>query len=233
MTLAAGSEMAVLPPQSTSLDEVGSGLPPQSPRLASAQAPAPLKWTRDEFRELARLGFFQGRRTFLLAGEIFEMASQGNWHVVVLELCLRSLRPAFPEADYWLRGQAPIDLPDGSSDPEPDIAIIKGDPKSFATHPSTALLIVEVADSSLKADRRKANAYASAGVQEYWIVDIAGRQVEVYRGPIPDPREPFGHRYDQFEVLRPGASISPLAAPGSTIAIADLLPNQPIPNPDA
>jgi Uma2 family endonuclease len=231
MTLAAGPETAALP-YPTAVDHGNASTP--SPRLRLlGEGPVLHKWTREEYRQIARLGLFEGRRTFLLAGEIFDLASQGNWHVVSIGLAHRELIRIFPISTHWVRMQAPLALPDGSSEPEPDLAVVPGTPESFSDHPSTALLVVEVADSSLPMDRKKANAYASAGVQEYWIIDIAGHQLEVYRNPVADPREPFGHRYDQYEVLRPGATISPLAAPAATVAVADLLPKQPVSNPDA
>ena len=50
--------------------------------------------------------------------------------------------------------------------------------------PEDVALLIEVIDSSLRYDRRlKAPLYAEAGVQDYWIVDLEGEAVEVYRGP--------------------------------------------------
>jgi Uma2 family endonuclease len=228
MTLAADPRSSYVRPQ---LGDPETGLArPTAP--ASAEGPMPRKWTRDEYYEMARLGFFRGRRVFLLGGEIFEMAGQGNWHSVTIGLVQDGLEPAFPRGKYWTRTQMPLDLPE-ASEPEPDVAIVPGKPADYAAHPTTALLVVEVADTSLRIDRRKANVYAAGGIQEYWIADIVGQQLEVYRNPVADPREPFGHRYDQFEVLRPGATMSPLAASGVIVAVADLLPKQPVPNPDA
>lgn len=195
--------------------------------------PRPRRWSRDEYYEAARKGWFRGQRVLLLDGEVIEMAAQGNWHVVVIELGLRQLRRVFPEERFWIRTQNPLDLPDGSSDPGPDIAVVSGNPLEFTNHPSSALLVVEVADSSLRLDCKKSHAYAAAGVQDYWIVDIGGHQVEVYRQPVADAREPFGHRYASVVTLRPGESINPVAAPQASVAVADLLPKQPVANPDA
>lgn len=217
------SPTAALPPN----------VPPPAMRRASGGDPGPRRWSRDEYYEMSRNGWFRGKRVMLLDGEIIEMAGQGNWHSVVLELAAQPLRKIFPDETHWVRTQRPLDLPDGSSDPEPDIAVVPGRAAEFTAHPSTALLIVEVADSSLRLDRKKANAYAAAGVPDYWIVDIGGHQIEVYREPVADPREPFGFRYASALTLRPGASISPVAAPHATVAVADLLPKQPVPNPDA
>jgi Uma2 family endonuclease len=44
-------------------------------------------------------------------------------------------------------------------------------------------LVVEVADTTLAKDRRRTRAYGPAGIPIYWIVNLIGRQVEVYSGP--------------------------------------------------
>ncbi len=205
---------------------------PPAPAAGDLVEPRRRRFSRTEYRELAREGWFRGRRALLLDGEIYEMAAQGNWHVVVLELVMRQLRKIFSEDQFWIRSQNPIDLPDESSDPEPDVAVVPGTPRGFDAHPSTSLLIVEVADSSLQLDRRKAHAYAAAGIADYWIVNIRAGQVEVYRQPVKDVDAPLGHRYERVEVLAPGKVIQPLAAPQATVAVADLLPKQPVLNPD-
>jgi len=61
---------------------------------------------------------------------------------------------------------------DPDSEPEPDVVVIRGAPRdSLADHPSTAALVVEVADSRLRFDRTvKGRLYARAGIADYWIV---------------------------------------------------------------
>ena len=68
--------------------------------------------------------------------------------------------------------------------PEPDVAVVRGVEDDFRfVHPATAELVVEVAVTSLAADREKAALYAEAGVKEYWIVLAEVERVEVYRRP--------------------------------------------------
>lgn len=209
-----------------------AALPPTGQRPVAFE-PRPRGWRRDEYYDMARSGWFRGQRVLLLAGEVIEMAAQGNWHSVVLGMSEHELRKIFPEDRFWVRTQRPLDLPDGTSDPEPDAAVVPGTFRDYTAHPATALLVVEVADTSLRLDRKKANAYAAAGVQDYWIVDLGGHQVEVYRQPVPDAREPFAYRYASIATLRPGDTINPVAAPHASVAVADLLPKQPVTNPDA
>jgi Uma2 family endonuclease len=84
---------------------------------------------------------------------------------------------------------------------------------------------VEVALTSLGFDREhKASLYARAGRPEYWVVNLVDRVLEVRRAPAPSPSAPYGWDYSSVEVLGPGESVSPLAAPGSQVAVTDLLP---------
>ena len=87
------------------------------------------------------------------------------------------------------------------------------------------MLIVEVAESSLSLDRNhKGSLYARARLEDYWIVNLVDRALEVYRQPVVDPSSPFGWRYAAHQTLGRGSSIAPLAAPGSLLPVADLLP---------
>jgi len=91
-------------------------------------------------------------------------------------------------------------------------------------HPATAPLIVEVADSSLRLDRRfKAGLYARAGLPEYWIVNLLDGTLEVHREPVPVPDSAFGARDVSVETLRPPAVVSPLAVSHVAIAVAELV----------
>ena len=87
------------------------------------------------------------------------------------------------------------------------------------------VLIVEVALSRIDFDRgHKGSLYARAGLAEYWIANVSDRRLEVYRGPVPDPRATFGWRYDAVLVIEAGRRIAPLAAPGVEVLADDLCP---------
>jgi len=86
-----------------------------------------------------------------------------------------------------------------------------------------AALIVEVSDSTLGYDRGdKARLYASAGVEDYWIINLQTPQLEVHRQPIMDGRDFGGYR--DVRTLRAGQAVAPLARPEAQVAVADLLP---------
>jgi Uma2 family endonuclease len=87
------------------------------------------------------------------------------------------------------------------------------------------VLVVEVAESSLRRDREdKGSLYARAGIGDYWIVNLVDRVLEVFRAPGPESAAPFGWRYQTVTIIGSEGSVTPLAAPGSRIPVADLLP---------
>ena len=119
----------------------------------------------------------------------------------------------------------PVALDDESA-PEPDLAVVPGTRADYReSHPARPALAVEVADSSLDFDREhKGGLYARGGVQDYWIVNLIDRVLEVYRDPGPDPATSYGWRYRSVERLAPPAAVAPLALPSMRIAVAELLP---------
>ena len=87
----------------------------------------------------------------------------------------------------------------------------------LTAHPDRAYLVIEVADSSLRKDRYvKAPLYAISNVEEYWLVSLATKAVEVHRGPSADG---WGQitRHDR------GATIAMAAFPDVVVQIADFL----------
>jgi Uma2 family endonuclease len=84
---------------------------------------------------------------------------------------------------------------------------------------------VEVADSSLAFDiGDKASLYAAAGITDYWVVDLAHGRLYVFRDPRPEQGQRFGHSYFRQSLLGPADRVSPLAAPGASILVGELLP---------
>ena len=105
--------------------------------------------------------------------------------------------------------------------PDPDIAVVRGDPDNPADdNPTSALLVVEVSDSMLSYDRNaKASMYAAAGIADYWIVNIPDRQLEIRRNPQPDSTAEFGHSYGSLTTLKPGDTATPLAAASGVVPV--------------
>jgi Uma2 family endonuclease len=92
-------------------------------------------------------------------------------------------------------------------------------------HPTTALLVVEVSASPLALDRgAKSKIYARAGIEDYWILNLAQKQLEIYRGIVIEPGRRARVHYAQPQILAAGQSIAPLACPQSPVAAAHLMP---------
>jgi Uma2 family endonuclease len=186
--------------------------------------PTTRRWTYEEYYRMADLGFFRDQRVELIDGEIFYMAPQKDLHAGSVSLTYKAFSRLLGET-YWVRSQLPLRL-GKNSEPEPDLSVTTGSEHTYLTKggPKTALLIVEISETTLRFDRKtKASLYAKAGIADYWIVNLIDRQVEVYRDPEPDPKARFGFSYTLKKVHHEGDSIKPLAFKGS-IAVADLFP---------
>ena len=195
--------------------------------MASAivSPPRTRRWKRVEYEHLVELGVFQpGERLELLDGLLVVREPQGTRHAAAIRRVVAALHAAL--GDTWqIDSQLPIAL-DDDSEPEPDVAVVARDPGAYRdAHPSRPALIVEIAESSYRIDRdHKASLYARARVGDYWIVDVVGGALEVHRDPAESPDAPYGWRYRSIATLRPPATVAPLVATGSTIAVASLLP---------
>jgi len=183
------------------------------------------RFTRAEYERLIDLGVFQpGEDIELIGGELMVAEPQGAPHYTAIRKTAKALEAAFGPG-WEVRTEGPIGL-DDESEPEPDVAVVPGAPDDYArAHPSRPALTVEVAESSLALDRqRKGSLYARAGLPDYWVLNLVDRVLEVYREPAPDSAAPFGWRYGRSEVFEASARVTPLAAPGSSIPVSQLLP---------
>ena len=106
-------------------------------------------WTRQEYDRLADAGILApDERVELLEGEIVTMTPQHGPDSASIGLAEAALRKAFGPA-HWIRIQLPL-IVDPDSEPEPDLAVVPGSPRDYVTeHPRAALLVVEIADSTL------------------------------------------------------------------------------------
>jgi len=155
----------------------------------------------------------------LIRGELREMSPIGLWHCAIVDfLTAWSIRNT-PEDQVIVRVQGSVQFIELDSVPQPDVVWTRK--KSyFEGHPTAkdVLLLIEVAESSLAFDRgEKAELYAAAGIQDYWIVNIRDRVVEVYR-------EPAGNQFRQKQTFATGESLAPLALPELQLAVVDLWP---------
>jgi Uma2 family endonuclease len=197
--------------------------PRERARTRQAHLPLPRrKFTREEYHKLAELGILrEDERVELIEGEIIRMAPASPEHVAETHGLYDRIRKLFGKG-YCVRMQAPLAL--GDSEPEPDVAVVPGDFKDYLrTHPTTAVLVIEIAQTSLLYDREvKSSLYAKAGIPEYWLIDLENRRLEVYRDPVESPGARFGYMYSTHFILQPHETIAPIAKPDRKIRVARL-----------
>jgi len=176
------------------------------------------RWTRDEYERMIRAGIFAPEeRVELIDGEIIHVLPPRPHEATSMCLTYEALRSAFGST-FLVRPQLSLAL-GADSQPNPDAAVVRGGARDYRDrYPETAVLVVEIADSSLTFDQGpKACVYARANIADYWIVNLADQRLEIYR-------EPAGEWYKKARYYEPAESVAPLAAPDSLIAVADLLP---------
>jgi len=177
------------------------------------------RFTVEEYLRMAESGIFEpDERVELLDGVVVSMPPAGPEHASVVNELFLLLAKRFGDR-VTLRSQSGVKLGKRSM-PEPDIGVfVRVEGRYRERHPeeSDALALIEVSRSRLAYDRGpKLRLYARARVPEYWIIDLVGRRLEVYRNPSD-----VG--FDTPEVLGPGDSIALLAVPDEVFAVAELL----------
>lgn len=129
---------------------------------------------------------------------------------------LRWLLAAERASDFDVRTENPLIVPDPTSLPEPDVVVTEAGLLP-TEHPTSALLVVEVAVSSLRIDTTiTAALYAAADVREYWVVDVAGRRLDVFTAPTPDG-------YAEHAVLTPPQRVRSRHVDIEPLELRDLL----------
>jgi len=193
------------------------------PALQSVALPTKKRWSVSEFHRLSESGIIKGVPTILIDGELVVIPLANHPHDMGIAACSAALSKQFDADNFWVRIQMALPLGQ-DTDPGPDLAIIAGAWRTHQRQPTTALLVVEVSDSTLRFDTtEKARLYAAGGIADYWVVDINGRQLHLFRDPLKDAVTGEA-RYATTTVIDAAGSVTALAAQGFSIAVADLLP---------
>ena len=177
------------------------------------------RFTVDQYQELGRAGILSDEcRVELIDGEIIEMSPIGAGHMYsVAYLNAAFLRGLGDRAVIWPQHALQLGQ---YLQPQPDIALLRPPlPRYRATIPrmEDVLLVVEVADTSLRYDREvKLPRYAATGVPEVWIIDLRGGVVEINRDPTPG-------RYRRRSQSVRGDAVAPAAFPDLRLPVAAIL----------
>jgi Uma2 family endonuclease len=170
---------------------------------------------RNEYDRLVEDGLFGDERIELLEGVLVEMTPSGATDADVIGRLTMILVPALV-GRALVRVQSPLAI-SNESEPEPDLAIVAVADYQ-REHPRHALLVVEVAEASLRKDLGvKATLYARARVGEYWVVDLSTRTVRRHAVPTDDG-------YTQVTTVGPGEILRPDAFPDLAVPVDDVLP---------
>ena len=193
---------------------------------AVLSAPGSLRrFSVEEYHQMIQAGILdENDNAELIEGYVVNKMSRNPPHDSAIRILSKHLERMLPPGwDY--RGQSAITLSD--SEPEPDLAVVRGDERTYGTrHPGAADtgFVVEVSDSTLAWDRsEKARIYARAGIETYWIVNLVDRRLEVHTGPSGPTASPCYARRDDIPI---GGSV-PLVLDGvviAALAVSDLLP---------
>jgi Uma2 family endonuclease len=175
-----------------------------------------------QYDQMIQDGVLQKRdRVELIEGLLVVKMSKKPPHVVAGKKGLRMLERVVPQG-WHVAKEDPIIASDWS-EPEPDLAVIRGQAEDYLQRQVMAAevaLVVEIAESSLTTDRSEmGRVYAASGIPYYWIVNLVDGQLEVYTGPGPAG-------YQSRQDLKPGQDV-PVVVDGAEvgrIAVADLLP---------
>jgi Uma2 family endonuclease len=177
--------------------------------------------TVDEYERLAAAGVLDDPRVELIDGLLVKKVTQKPPHAWAVDSAREHLERILPPG-CSIREEKPVRIPQ-FDEPEPDLAVIRGtrdDYRGRHPGPGDIALLVEVADSGVERDRgEKRAAYAQGRVPSYWIVNLIGRQVEVYS-------DPGAGGYQSSQVFNPGQDI-PVVIGGvevGRIVVTDILP---------
>jgi Uma2 family endonuclease len=180
-----------------------------------SQSPPPhRKWTRTECRLLEEQGIFAGQRFELVEGDLVTKRGHNPAHAYAVRMLTAMLA-------IWFGDRAAVRLSlivNELNEPEPDALVTFGRAEEFARRLPEArdvAWVIEVSDSTLKYDLTvKASLYASARLEDYWVIDLVNRRIIVHR-------EPAGGRYLSVSVFQDNERVAPLTAPDRSVCFAD------------
>ncbi len=189
----------------------------------SAQLPpgARRRLTRADCEALEKAGLLEWERFELIDGELIRKMPKSRLHSIVLHILHVWLQRVFGEE--YVEQEVSIDLGPRltpTNQPEPDALVLRRPFREFRKEnpgPPDLLLVAEVSATTQEYDLgAKAALYASAGIAEYWVLDLAAMRIVVHRNPV-------GERYESIIAYAADEIVSPLAAEAASIRLQDLV----------
>lgn len=173
------------------------------------------RFSVEDYYRMAEAGILREREAVeLIDGDIVTMSPIGPRHAACVSSGIRALVLAAGESAI-VQPQGPVRL-DRFNEPQPDLLLLRPRADFYASGhagPDDVLLVIEVADSSLRYDRDvKAPLYAAWGVPEYWLADLPHDTLWRYRAPA-------GGNYQQMDAPARGASVAPALLPACVVPV--------------
>jgi Uma2 family endonuclease len=178
------------------------------------------RFTADEYLAMGEAGILRAEdRVELIDGDIVAMSPVGRGHVAVVNRLTKSFIERIGDRAI-VQPQGSLRL-DSLTEPQPDVALLRPRDDFYATGarptPEDILLLVEIAESSLRYDLTvKATLYARHGIREYWVVDLNSDTLIRHTHPASGA-------YSSVEPIPPGRPFAPLALPDAVMNLTDVL----------
>jgi Uma2 family endonuclease len=184
-----------------------------------------VRFTVDEYFRMSEAGVFGDKRVELINGRIVQMLSQANPHrASITRITIIFSRHFSDVKRFWLVVQGTFIIqPYGAPDPDFHVFNVPvGTPDKKLPRP---FIVVEVSDTTYRRDSgSKLRQYAQTGIEDYWIVNLNQRRVEVYRKPHNPTGRQSDWRYDSVQLYDENSSVSLLAYPNIVLSVSEMLP---------
>ena len=176
------------------------------------------KWTVEQYHQMIAAGVLENRSVELLNGEILERPPEGEPHAYYSHEAAKYLEQKLGDR-ATVRQSKPITIKASESEPEPDLAIVQPLGRVYLNHhpyPENIFWVIEFSQSSLSKDLGiKANTYAQAEIEEYWLINLRTLEVVIFRNPSEG-------KY-QSQTRQTQGTVTPLAFPDIQLSVNDLL----------
>jgi Uma2 family endonuclease len=183
-----------------------------------------VRFTVDEYFRMSDAGVFDGRRVELIEGRIVRVHAQAHPHRWSVSKANWAFRRRFPAKQFWILVQSTLPLGRFGA-PDPDIhafAVPEGTAEEQLPKP---FIVLEVSDKTYRKDTgSKLRMYASAGIRDYWGVNLNERRIEVYRKPVNKTGKRRDWKYAEVEQFKLGQKIRLLEYPKISIAVNEIIP---------
>jgi Uma2 family endonuclease len=183
-----------------------------------------IRFTVDEYFRMSQAGVFDDKRVELIEGRIVPMHAQAHPHRWALSKATWALHRRFPPDKFWVVVQGTLLLGRYGA-PDPDLHVFdvpEGTPEQQLPKP---FIVIEISDTTYRKDSgMKLRQYASMGIQDYWIVNLPQRRIEVYRNPENPTGKRRDWRYADVQQFKPGQKVKLLRYPKIAIAVSEIIP---------